>query len=437
MRVNFDGLENAVTGLGTRKDKRTYNRWAYAMLNNWAELDACYQSNWIARAIVDVPAQDMTREWRRIKSSWSEEIEATESSLCLQDNVSEAISWARLFGGSAILMLTDQDLSKPLDLNRIRKGSLKRLMVFDRWEIPALTLNTWDVLSENYLRAQFHMVNGGQQQIHWSHFAYFMGERLPRRILAQTQGWGDSVLRKCIDDISDMVAAKDGIANLMQEANIDTITRTGLADALSSDQDDAIIKRYDLFSLMKSSLHMALLDGDETLTRQTLNLSGVAPIIEQFITWISGAARMPVTKLFGTSAKGLNATGEGDMRNYYDDLAGAQAKMERPLRCIDAVMVRSATGQWPDDFDYEWNPLEQPNAVEEAQAELLRAQRDAVYLESGVVERSQVMRNLQSAEMYQITVEQIDELEAEEQAEPDDAIPPVDLTTPTPTTGLP
>ena len=141
------------------------------------------------------------------------------------------------------------------------------------------------------------------------------GEMLGRD---DVEKWGDSTLRKCIEDITDMVAAKDGIAELMQEANIDIITRNGLADELSTDQDDMITKRYQMFSLMKSSIQMALLDGGdgagggtaEKFERATLNLSGVAPIIEQFITWISGAADIPVTRMFGTSAKGMNATGD-------------------------------------------------------------------------------------------------------------------------------
>ena len=49
---------------------------------------------------------------------------------------------------------------------------------------------------------------------------------------------------------------------------------------------------------------MGLLDGDEEFDRKTLNLSGVAPILEIFMTWISGAADIPLTRLFGTSAKG-------------------------------------------------------------------------------------------------------------------------------------
>lgn len=428
-KQSIDGLVNVVSGLGTNKAKRSHNQWAIEGFNNWANLDAAYQSNWIARQVVDVPARDMTRQWRRIKAANAEEITAEEQRLCLPVVVEEALSWSGLYGGAGILMITDQDLSKPLNINAIKKGSLKRLLVFDRFDLTAQTLNMTDVLADNYLQPNFYTITGGQQTIHWTHVARFNGERIPRRQMIQTQGWGDSVLRKCLADISDMVASKDGIAELMQEANIDVITREGLNDELASDQDEAIMERYELFSQMKSVINMALLDGDETLTRETLNLSGVAPIIEQFMTWISGAARIPVTKLFGTSAKGLNATGDGDMKNYYDDIRAFQvSRVGIPLRVLDEVMVRSATGSFPTDFDYVWNPLEQPNEVEQSQAELLQAQKNVLYLAEGIIQKSQIMRELQTNEEYQFDDDEINELEEMEEGNLFEELPDIDGT---------
>lgn len=427
--TNLDGLVNVMTGLGTAKSKRSYNTWQMSTLNDWATLDACYVSNWIARKICDIPAEDMTREWRRVKSDGAEEIASLEAQLLVPNAVQEAVTWARLYGGAGILMLTGQDLTKPLRPELIRKGDLKRLLVLDRWDMAAMTTNTWDVLATNYLKPEFYSVRGGSMQVHHSHFARFTGERLPLRHMAQTQGWGDSVLRKCIEEITDMVAAKDGIAELMQEANIDVITREGLTDELSTDQDDMITKRYEMFSLMKSSIQMALLDGDEKLDRMTLNLSGVAPIIELFMTWISGAANIPVVRMFGTSAKGLNATGEGDDRIYNDSIrAGQRSYLAEPMRTLDEVMVRSALGYWPDDYDYTWNPLAQPNDLEMAQAEKLRADKHMLYLDASVVQRSQVMRELQASEEYQFVEEDIDELEKLEEGNMFDE--PVDETDP-------
>lgn len=414
-----DGLANVVSGLGTSSGKRSHNQFVYDLLNSFAELDAAYQSNWIARAIVDIPAGDMTREWRTIKSDNSEEIQQEEKRIGLQLASAEALSWARLFGGAGILMLTNQDLGKPLDIKKIKKGDLERLLVLDRWEMSPQTMNTGNVLAPNYLMPEFYTIQGGSQSIHWTHFARFNGAKLPRRQMAQTQGWGDSELRKCMEDLRDTVSAKGGIAELMQEASVDVITREGLSDELASDQDEAIEERYALFSKMKSIVNLALLDGSETYDRKTLNLSGVAPALEVLMVWLSGCAGIPATKLFGTSAKGLNATGEGDKKVYYDKIRGDQTtQLAPPIDYLDQVMVRSALGDFPDGFDYIWNPLEQPNQVESAQAQLLYAQKNRIYLEDGVVTQSQVQKNLQSNEEYQFEEGQIEETESNENSDP-------------------
>lgn len=319
-KVTTDSLQNVYTGLGGATSKRTHNRFTPDSLWNYQQLEYAYQSNWIARKIVDIPAADMTREWREIKSSDAEEIRVEEDRLALPMAVNDALSWARLYGGSAILMVTNQDLEKPLRTDLIRKGDLKRLIVFDRYEMMPDTMNTFNVLAENYLEPEFYTIFQGSQRIHWSHFVKFYGEKLPRRQRIQTLGWGDSVLRKCLEDVKDIVSAKGGLAELMQEANVDVINRDALADDISTDQGDKIIARYSMYSLMKSNFNLSLLDGGETLTRNTLNLSGVAPILDTFITWVSGAADIPETRFFGSAAKGLNATGEGDLKNYYDSV---------------------------------------------------------------------------------------------------------------------
>lgn len=412
-----DGLINIASGLGTLKSKRSHNRFAYQDLGNWQELDAAYQTNWIARRIVDAVAEDMTREWRTIHSTMADDIRLEEDRLRVHNVVNEALSWARLYGGAGVLMLTGQPLDKPLNVSAIKKGGLERLEVFDRFYLSAMSINTSNVMAANFLQPEFYVISGGSQKIHWSHIARFEGARLPRRQRLQTQGWGDSELRKCLDDIMDVVASKNGIAELMQEANIDVITREGLTEDISTDQEDKIISRYAVFSQMKSIINLALLDGDEKLDRLTLNLSGVAPIIEQFIIWICGASGIPMTRLFGTSAQGLNATGAGDEKVYYDSIRASQAgKLDPPMSVIDQVLVRSALGFIPDDYNYDWNPLYQPNRKEESEANKVDAETAQIYLDMGAITVSQVMRKLQTGEVYQFNDEDIEELEAAESA---------------------
>lgn len=414
-KLTTDGLVNIVSGLGTGKGKRDHNRFVAGQLLGYQELEAAYQTNWIARQIVDIPADDMTREWRTIKCQAADDIRQEEDRLNLQACVNEALSWSRLYGGAAILPLTNQDLERPFQPEAIGRGGVQRLMVFDRWDLIPHSINTWDVLADNYLQPEFYTLYQGSQRIHWTHFIRFVGSKLPRRQRVLLQGWGDSQLRRCLEDIKDTVAAKDGIAELMQSANVDVITREGLSEDLSTDQEAEIIKRYTLFDQMKSIINTALLDGDEKYDRVTLNLSGVAPVIDTLMVWIAGAADIPVTRLFGTSAKGLNATGEGDLKNYYDSIRSQQtSQLDRPMATLDAIMVRSALGSMPDDYNYDWNRLTQPNHKDEAEARKIEAETDAILLDAGVVGRAQIMRRLEADEVYQYQEGVIDRIEGSE-----------------------
>lgn len=414
-KLSLDGLVNVVSGLGTGKGKREHNHFRADNLFGYQQWQAAYETNWIARQIVDIPADDMTREWRTIKCNDADAIRQEEDRLNVQACVNEALSWARLFGGAAILPLTNQDLERPFQPQIISKGGVQRLLVFDRWDLIPHEINTWDVLADNYLQPEFYTLYQGSQKIHWTHFIRFIGAKLPRRQRVLLQGWGDSELRKCLEDIKDTVSAKDGIAELMQSANVDVITRQGLSEELTSDQESEIIDRYRLFDQMKSIINTALLDGDEKLDRLTLNLSGVSQVIDTFMVWISGAACIPVTRLFGQSAAGLNATGEGDLKNYYDSIRSKQTtQLDRPMATLDAIMVRSALGTMPTDYNYDWNRLTQPNRKEDAEAKKTEAETDVILLDAGVVGRSQVMRRLEADEVYQYEDGVIDKIEGSE-----------------------
>lgn len=411
-----DGLINELTALGTARSKRSHFKWGYVNINNYQQYEAAYQDSWIARRICDVIPADMVREWREIKCDKADEIRAEEDRLMLTQKVMQALSLARLYGGAGIVLLTDQDLSKPLDVNRIKKGSLKRLLVLDRWYLASGDLNVVNILDENFLLPSTYFINGSETtQIHHSHVIRIVGEPLPTRLSLQSQGWGDSALRQSLEVIEDFTASIGGVAESMQEFNVDTIRKEGLFDELGSDQEQAILNRFRAWGMMKSLFRVSLLDGNETFDRNGISYAGIAEVIEMQMKLVAGASHTPVTKLFGDSARGLNATGVGDDVNYNAYIKSEQtAKLDPALRKLDEVLVRSAIGSFPDDFNYVWKPLDIPSPNELAVANKTQADADIAYLEANVITVSQIQRNLQSQEKYQFDSARIDELEKAE-----------------------
>ncbi|MNH18319.1 hypothetical protein D3C79_780180 [compost metagenome] len=171
--------------------------------------------------------------------------------------------------------------------------------------------------------------------------------------------------------------------------------------------------------MLKSIINLGLLDADnETYERKSIAFSGLSQIMEQFMVWTAGAAEMPVTELWGQSASGLGATGDGDLKTYHGTIKGKQdGQMRLDLELLDQVLIRSALGTYPEDIEFEWNPLYQKSSVEEAQEDLADAQADALNIESRIIRPSHAMRRAQAKGRYAITDEQIT---AQEQLEKDE-----------------
>ena len=432
MIASNDGLKNVISGMGTGRDKRSYAQFDYGRVDDLAELEAAYTTNWIARQVIDAPVEDATREWRTFSIDEGGDIRKAENAMNLQGVTQEAFKWAGLYGGAGVLLLTDQPFDRPLDLKKIKKGSLKRLLVLDRMLITGQDFNVSDPMASNYLQPNYYIVNGGRLPIHHSHFIRAAGAKLPLRMRMINQGWDDSQLRRCMEDIKDAVSAKGGIASLIQEANVDIITKDGMSDILSSgDMDQSVANRYTMFGMMKSMFRLGLLDGSEKYERHAASFGGLGDVLSTLMEWVSGAAEIPMTRLFGVQSKGLGDSGTGDMNNYYNAIRGRQESDFRQfLEAIDRVLIPSALGHMPDDAEFDWNPLSQPSDTELAQQQLTFAEADDIRLAQGVVRPSQLARKLAEQGVYAISDDDIDQMETDEKAERDgeDYIPLADLT---------
>jgi hypothetical protein len=101
---------------------------------------------------------------------------------------------------------------------------------------------------------------------------------------------------------------------------------------------------------------------------------------------MAGAADIPVTRLIGRSASGMNATGEGDLRNHYDNIKAMQVLELGPaLAALDEVLIRSTFGEMPEDFWYSWNPLWQPSVRELAETDRFEANAIAILQKTNLV----------------------------------------------------
>ena len=224
-----DRLVNLVAGLGGERDKQGATQHSFQPLDP-GQAAAAYRADWIARKVVDIPAFDMVRAWRDWQAAEAEieAIEAEERRLALRQKIAAALKWARLYGGSALLLGARQGRAdRPLDLAAIGRGGLDYLHVVGRHEIAVGEIDR-DPLSPFFGEPSRYQLNGpgAQVEIHPSRVIRFCGPDAPA-VHGPADGWGDSVLQALDDAIKQAGLAAQGIAGLVLEAKVDVYKMSG------------------------------------------------------------------------------------------------------------------------------------------------------------------------------------------------------------------
>ena len=342
-----------------------------------------YRSSWMARAIVDEPAHDMTRSWRTWQGDETEveAVLAAERALRLRGKVHNAVQLARLTGRAAIFVGTGGNAAAPLT-TEIAPGALQYLHVFKGSELTGIDPNR-NLSSANFGGYQTYDYDpfritgeaGDKVRIHSSRLIWFRGSTEPDDMFA-----GQSVLQHCYQPIIDSEVILAHAQALVGEAKLDVIKVRDLASTLSTESGmRRLQKRYSEGLALKSILGVTLIDSaSEEWDRKQVSFAHLPELIQQRLEIVAAAARMPVTKLLGQSPGGMNATGESDLRNYYDMISGRrETGLRSALERLDRLLLAHAGATIPAHA-YNWNPLYQLDEVQAAEAALKRAQAVAI-----------------------------------------------------------
>ena len=316
-----DGLVSLASRMGTERDKAASVFYTQPILTD-EQIISAYRGSWLPRKIVDIPALDSCRKWRNWQAANDqiELIDAEERRLNLRGRLLEASTKARLFGGAALFIGSeDADPALPLEMERIGKGGLKHLTVLTRRQLAAGDIES-DPTSEWYGTPKFYTLtgaNGIQVTIHPSRLVIFKGAMAPNEEFGGmgNQAWGESVLAATFDAIKNADSSAANIASLVFEAKIDIIKVPQFSANIGNQAyEDAVLRRYSLANTIKGVNGTLILDAEEDYDSKSASLSGLTDILMAFLQIVAGAADIPVTRLLGQSPAGMNATGTADMK---------------------------------------------------------------------------------------------------------------------------
>jgi phage-related protein (TIGR01555 family) len=318
--------------------------------------------------------------------------------------LNEGVTWARLYGGAVALIgaLDGQELDKPLAPKRIR--TFDNLRIIDRSDIQFdQIVFQLDPKKPRYGLPEFYPITftlatgtTQVQNVHYSRIIEIHGNLVPagatRQLTKEQRYWGISVLQNAYDHLKILGSSISSIGTLLDEVSVGKYKLADLMDILSQpDGDQLIKKRMEVMDLCRSVFRSVYMDKEDEYTRDNVQFAGVPEVLYNIYMLVAADTGYPITRLFGVSPAGMNATGESDMRNYYDKVRSAQRNIVEPL----ILRLVKIIAEWKNIEEpyIEWNSLEQLSEKEKAEKEKIEADKEQVvantyqaYINAGIME---------------------------------------------------
>lgn len=337
-----------------------------------------YHGSWIFRRIIDKPAQDMWSAGITVNGDTDpEHLKRVYKRLGkLRSELIWVTGQARLYGGAASLIMVDDgsdDLTKPLNLRNIKKGTPVQLWSTDRW----WGMSTSSELVTNYRSKDFNTpkyytfyIDGAGSgtstssiTVHHSRVLRFVNRRSARIINTRLNGWGISELEHIFQDLMIHENAKNSSGSLIQKALLEVIYVDGLRGIMQGLSGGNTISRA-LLSGQLSAIQsfrqndLVLIDKGSEYRQFQTQFSGLSDLLETQKDIIAGAAEMPKVLLYGDTKGGLTSDSPAEMEFYAGTIKGKQEDMLRPIMDKLLPILFAVEGvPIPGDLDYDFENI--------------------------------------------------------------------------------
>lgn len=357
----------------SQADTMYYNlRW-YLVSNLRQLLTEMYVEHGIIQTLVEQPVDDGFRAGFEIKTAQLDENDKEKLMIYLERNqviasVMQGIKWGRLYGGGAIVIITNQNPEMPFNAALINEKTPLEFRSVDMWELYFNVQGTVSGLSvgDSLGEPQGDFYNYYGKRIHKSRVIRFIGKEAPSFIKPRLRGWGMSELERIIRSLNQYLKNQDVIFELLDEAKVDVYKIKGFTQSMvSKDATNKIASRIQAANKIKNFNSALTMDAEDDYLQKQIAFTGLSEILLQIRQGIACDVKMPMTKLFGISAAGFNS-GEDDIENYNSMIEG-EIRSKNKFQLVDVIMIacQKVFGFMPDDLSIIWNPLRILNAKEE------------------------------------------------------------------------
>jgi phage-related protein (TIGR01555 family) len=448
--IRHDGYVNLLNKYGTPQDNSIAYTWNGTEMVPDLVLAHMYETNGLFAKIIDDAAEeafkpgfDLNLKDVDTDTYLTERLE----DLNWEENGIDAVRWARLFGGSLIVMLINDGgtLDQPLNMDKIE--SIEELRVYDRSVVePDYSSlyqydlkDPWKVNTTKFGMPEYYFVYSiyGQFVVHESRCLVFKNGNLPEKITqALYRFWGIPEYVRIQESLKDTLVAHSNAGKLLERCVQAIYKMKNLSMELQTeDGEERVLKRLQIIDMARGILNSIVIDAEgEDYVFEDMTLTNVDKLVDKIAQMLCAITNYPQAKLFGREPAGMNATGDSDFENWYNYLDSKIRKrmIRKNLKYLIDIICKAGIkqGKIKDDpnftleFKSFWNLTEEEESkvnLTNAQADKLKAETAEIYIGNQVLDPPEIRKGLKKDEEMEI-----DELLDEES--PDEAqgfIPPV------------
>ena len=369
--------------------------------------------NALVSACINTVADDITRNWIDVtcgdgesdEEGKQDDIAVTESAQAfdLQSVFHDAAGMSGFFGGCLVFVDTGETdpgrLLEPLIISEksaeLANGGLKGFRVIDPINCFPGSYNSNNPLRDDYYVPQTWWCLS--QQVHASRVIHITSGLPPILLRPSYNFFGIPHAQVIYDYVLHFQECRLAAQRLLTKFSR-TVLKTDMMAFLERQGGIAELdNRIRMIERYASNDAVIAIDnggGSGSAGEDILNVSapiaGVWEVVKQSLELIAAVNRTPAVKILGISPSGFNATGESDLRNYYDHISSKQEQMRCGIQTALEAIAVSTLGKIPDKLSFKFLPLGEDDKLQKATIQKMKMDTYAVGSVNGYVSPEEV-----------------------------------------------
>lgn len=360
------------------------------------------------RTMHETLADETVRTWGRItcssKDDTSDKIDQLNKAierLNVRSTIRTAVIHDQAYGGAHIFPRLKEagdplPTDTPLLLNPafFPRNCLDSLANIEPYWVTPNRYNSIDPTKSNFYKPETWRLQS--VEVHSSRLWTLVSRPVGDMLKAAYSFRGISLSQLAMPYVDNWLRTRQSVSDTVKQFSI-TFLKMDLAQALAPGGAYSLEQRAQLFNLMRDNRNLGLIDfTTEEFGQINTPLSGLDALQAQAQEQMAAVSHIPLVKLLGITPAGLNANSDGEIRVWYDYVAGYQAHNLTPLMKWLIVLIQlSEFGEIDPGLSWEWNPLFELNALEEAEMRDKQSITDERYFNMGTVSGEMIAKALE------------------------------------------